>query len=152
VLDGHVPRTVDVVLAGGAKQAVDISLVSLASVAVERRRWRYWVPWTVVGSGLGVALLGGLVVAKATSDLDTYDRNVATTCGRTGCTGATREALRDQEASAIFEGRIGIGVLVAGGVAAIAGGVMLHVNRPATEYPRLELAPTPRGVAVRGWF
>jgi hypothetical protein len=152
VLDGHLPRTVDVVLAGGAKQTIDVTLVSLASAAVERQRWRSWVPWTVFGSGLGVAVLGGLVVAKAASDLDAYDRNVATTCGRTGCTGATRDALRDQEASAILESRIGIGVVVAGGAAAIAGGVMLYFNRPTTEYPRLELAPMPRGVAVRGWF
>jgi hypothetical protein len=119
---------------GGERRSVGVALVPLSEVSVVTRRWRAWVPWLVFGGGLAVVGLGGLVQVKAASDMDAYDRNIATTCGRAGCAGDALAALLDQKRNAELENRIGIGALAAGLGATAAGAAMLYLNRPRSRY------------------
>jgi hypothetical protein len=145
VRDGYLTHTLEVVVVGGERRSVAVALTPLSEVNVVTRRWRPWVPWLVFGGGLAVVGIGGLVEAKAASDMDAYDRNVATSCGRGGCAGDALAPLLAQKRSAELEDRIGVGMLAAGIAATSAGAVMLYLNRPRSRFPE-RIAPA---VAVR---
>lgn len=149
VRDGYLTKTLEVFAVGGQRRSIEVSLVPLSEVNVVTRRWRAWVPWLVFGGGLAVVGIGGLVEAKAASDMDAYDRNIATTCGRAGCTGDALDALLDQKRNAELEDRIGVGLLAAGVAATSAGAVMLYLNRPRSRYPE-RIAPPIAVAPARG--
>jgi hypothetical protein len=115
-----------------------IEVISLVPTKVEvqvrrenyERRWRWWVPWIVTGSGLAVGLTGTLVYVSARSDMKAYDRDLAIECPA-GCSDdQIPKALANREQSARRKSGIGIGMWAAGGALALTGGVLAILNRP----------------------
>ncbi|HEX5060862.1 MAG TPA: hypothetical protein VFV99_15955 [Kofleriaceae bacterium] len=142
---------------GGSRESVDIALVPLAEATKVVHRWPTWIPWVVFGSGLGVAGFGAAMEYNAQRTMDEHDREVARDCAMGVCyadpnadglTDAQRAKARDlqtQRANAELQDKIAIGIISVGTVAAIAGGVMLVMNRGETVY---SLEPQPGGSMV----
>ncbi len=133
--EGFLTRTVDVVIIGGKVVSHSVSLDPLTKAARVVHRYPAWVPWAVFGGGLIVAGAGGLMNLKAASDMDIYDRQIASACADQGCTEEELAGgLSDQRDSALRLNKIAIGVMVVGAVTAVTGGVMLYLNRGKTVY------------------
>ena len=154
--DGHVPRTIEVIVVGGAARTIDVELVPLARATAERRRWPFALPWAVFGGGLALAGLGGALELKAGADFEAFDRAVSERCARTGCTGAQLTALEAQETTARREHYAAVAGLAIGTLAAGTGAVLLYLNRaqPLERGARLSLSATGERtmVGVHGWF
>lgn len=112
--------------------------ISLSKTKVEvqvrrenyERRWRWWVPWAVTGSGLAVGLAGTFVYLDARKDMKDYDRALAMHCP-SGCgENEIPASLVNREAAARRKSGIGIGMWSVAGALALTGGVMAILNRP----------------------
>ena len=94
------------------------------------RRWSWWLPWSIEGGGIALALIGTGVYLSARSDMKAYDSALATACP-TGCKPADiKPSLTAQEQAAQSKSGVGVGFWVAGGAVAAAAGVMAVLNRP----------------------
>jgi len=100
------------------------------------------VPWTIAGVGVA-SLIGGFALHQvALTDQDRYDQIVSEQCA-SGCDGLPPQAAA-LEHRAQTEDRVSLGLLVAGGVVAIAGMVWSEAfNRPT-----FELVPTRGGASA----
>jgi tetratricopeptide (TPR) repeat protein len=154
---GFLTRTADVMVLGGKREVVTMSLVSLEQAATITHRWPVGVPWYVLGGGFAATALGGVVQLKAAADMNSYDRAIRTSCRVVGCTpGAIDGELR---ARAIRENQLAIGLFAVGATTVVIGGTMLYLNRARTIYPsidspRVDVTPTRGGAAlvVQGAF
>ena len=147
---GFVPRIVELVVLGGKQEQRAIALDPLSKVARVEHRWQTWIPWTVFGGGFALAGLGGLLRLKATSDSTAYANMITHDCPN-GCMDVTLDHSLDRAAH--VENGIAIGLVSVGAAAAVAGTVLLYVNRGYTVYdipkePRFDLAPTAGGMAA----
>nr|HEX4312353.1 tetratricopeptide repeat protein [Kofleriaceae bacterium] len=151
---GFPPRTLRVVVEGGARADAQVTLVPLKDIARVDHRWAAWKPWVVFGAGFAVAGVGGLVEAQAATNMDAFDRAVSHDCAPNGC---ARGSVDTQSKSrAQTENVIAIGVMSIGAAAIAAGVVGLYLNRGRTVYetPALAIAPERGGAAVvwtTGW-
>jgi tetratricopeptide (TPR) repeat protein len=165
--DGFLTKQLDVVVVGGKRETVELELVPLAQAARVVHRWPEWIPWVVFGSGLAVASAGGLIQYSASDLMDDYDRTIARDCAVMGCdlSDPRYAELVDQRQRAQMRNKIAIGVIGVGAAGAIAGGVMLVMNRGRTVYDnsaerrgpeaaRLDFVPHAGGgvVSVSGGF
>jgi hypothetical protein len=110
--------------------------VPLDEAARVVHRWPGWIPWVVFGGGLAVAGVGGLIQFNASDLMDDYDRTIARDCAVMGCdlTDPKYADLVDKRKSAEFRNKVAISVITVGAVGAVAGGVMLVLNRGRTVY------------------
>ena len=150
---GFVPRSSRVVVAGRAVATHRIELVSLDAAAhLEYPRPR-WIAWTVAGSGAAIALGGLGFYLAGRNQMDAFHSDFASSC-EAGCEAdlASHPLLRRERDSAVLQGKIAVSMVTAGGAIAIGGIVLAILNRPVRTLPRLELGPTPGGVAASaGW-
>jgi hypothetical protein len=94
------------------------------------RRWSWWVPWSVMGGSVAVALIGTGVYLDGRSGINSYDDALAKQCP-SGCRPQDiPTALTQKEQSAQREGQIGIGLWSAAAVVGVAAGAMAVLNRP----------------------
>ena len=67
-------------------------------------------------------------------------------------TSPTSRSLRDEQDSAELKGKIGIGMMAAGGAVAITGVILMIANKAQRVMPSVEAAPTSGGAtATVGW-
>ncbi|HEX5063390.1 MAG TPA: hypothetical protein VFV99_28635 [Kofleriaceae bacterium] len=134
--EGFLTKPMDIVVVGGKTEAVDVKLMPLDKAAKVVHRWPGWIPWVVFGGGLAVAGVGGLIQINANDLMDDYDRTIARDCANVGCdlTDAKYDDLNNKRDKAEFRNKIAISVMTVGAVGAIAGGVMLVMNRGRTVY------------------
>lgn len=113
------------------------------------RRFRRWVPWTVVGAGAAVLVLGAGLHGAARSDLDRFYRQLDARVPAHTTGGwwpaeldATTLGHRDR---ALREARAAYAFLAAGGVLTLSGLVLEALNRPRLlAGPRRGAARSPR--------
>ena len=150
VKDGYLTKQMEIVVVGGKVEAVDIAMVPLASAAKLVHRWPGWIPWLVFGGGLAVAGVGGLIEWDASQAMSDYDKRVANSCAIVGCTAEMLEAegLTDLKHSAEMRDKIGISVAAIGAASAVAGVVMLVMNRGQTVYDNSVERRGPGGTLV----
>jgi hypothetical protein len=134
--EGFLTKQLEVVVVGGKLETVELKLVPLDKAARVEHRWPGWIPWLVFGGGLAVAGVGGLIQYSASDLMDDYDSTIARDCAVTGCdlTDPQYAELVDKRDSAELRNKVAIGVITVGAVGAIAGGVMLVMNRGRTVY------------------
>jgi hypothetical protein len=137
--DGFLTKQLEIVVVGGKTEAVDVKLVPLAKAAKIVHKWPAWIPWVVFGSGMTVAAFGGFIEYSAASTMNDFDNRVATNCAMNGCdlsdtTNQMYVDLNKTHARAERLDKIGITVISIGAVGAVAGGVMLVMNRGKTVY------------------
>jgi hypothetical protein len=87
--------------------------------------------------------------------MDQFQADFRTQCA-TGCepglTAPAHRPLRDEQRSAELKGDVGVTMLSIGGAAAIAGAVLVLVNRPTRVMPDIEVAPHAGGATAQvGW-
>jgi hypothetical protein len=139
---GYLTRRIELALSGGQRRKVAMDLMTLEQSTVSRRRWARWKPWAVIGGGtaLGLAGLGFALQSRAT--LSSYDDAVAVLCEDMPCDEAMLPPnVRDAYGRGKRQGKIGIGLLIAGGAVAGTGAVLLYLNRAVTERIGYEAAP-----------
>ena len=141
---GFLPKTTEVMVLGGERAQVEVSLIPLEKAAHIEHRWAAWIPWVVFGGGVAVAAMGGVLEVSASNRYSAYDDHLRTTCP-TGCAldDPRVATLTDEKRSAQRLDRVAVGVLAVGAAAAITGGVLFYLNRGRTVYP--EVAPLPGG-------
>ncbi len=161
--DGFLPETRLMKLVPGSPETVSLSLVSVdEAVVVTQRRWQRWKPWATVGAGVAVGLAGLALRLQAGSNFDRYDREVGLVCpGPDGCETVDDELLAESDglrSRGIWQNRIGMSLLVTGGVAAAAGMTLVLLNQPRavrlsrSERATLSVAPmvSPTALGVSG--
>jgi tetratricopeptide (TPR) repeat protein len=145
--DGYLTSTQDLVLLPGETTEVDVTLSTLDAAAVTRTRWATWKPWAVAGGGVAVAGLGVLLDAKASADMDRFEREVARECADVAC---PPDRFGDLESTAKTENRIAIGMMITGAAVVVTGVTLVILNRPRTFVPTV--SPEGAGLAVFGRF
>jgi len=133
---GFVPQTTELIVLGGKRADVNLTLVPLAQAGKIVHRWPTWIPWVVFGGGVTFAGMGGVLELVASSQFHTYDSNVSAECPN-GCTTADPNYanLQKQKSDARTLNGIAVGVMATGVVATATGAVLLYMNRGKTVYP-----------------
>jgi hypothetical protein len=130
----------------GKPNQVRIRLYSEAELTRYKRLWPTWGPITVTAVGGLAAIGGGVLLYAAEQKYDDYDAKVASACP-VGCSGDD-PTLLDFEATKTSAERydaFAMPLLIGGGVAAVAGAVLLYVNR-AEAY---QVTPQEAGIVDR---
>jgi len=128
--------------------------IELKPVAVARqlhRRWSRWLPWTVLGAGGALAVIGVPVLVAASSSYDRYDAAVSAGCA-SGCIAGqpTTQHVADLESHAKLQNNAAISLFVVGGAIAATGFVMVIANQPRLVSP--VVGSDHVGLAISGRF
>jgi len=141
-------------LEAGSHTRVRMVLLRLGDAFDARRRWRPFLPWTVLGAGAAVALTGLGLLLGGNAEFARYNKRFSAACPD-GCvsTDPTGDAVLPQipsrlvslERRARGERAGGIALLAAGGAAAVVGLVLAILNRPhqIERLPRNEIRSGP---------
>ncbi len=148
---GLLTRTLEVVAIGGKQQSLTVKLDPLAKAARVEHRWAQWVPWGVFIGGFAVGGFGVLFNVWSANDMEDYDTLVARECPTLAC--PQTPARQEVYDSARTKNIVGVSLMVTGGAAIAAGGLMLYLNRGRTVYPSgvekmtPSITPMPGGAA-----
>jgi hypothetical protein len=137
--DGFLTKEMRVVVVGGSDEKVDVKLVPLDKAAKVVHHWPTWIPWVVFGGGVTLATFGALIQFDASGKMNDYDQGVGSLCMVTGCNlsmpkNQAEQDLVDLKSSAETYNKVGVTVITVGIAGAVAGGVMLFMNRGKTVY------------------
>jgi hypothetical protein len=143
------------VVTGGATATAKVVLIPLDAAVKLEYPQRRWVPWTMAGTGLAVGLAGVGTYFLGKNQMDQFQSDYAVQCA-TGCepglTDPQHRSLKDEQDGAELKGKIGIGMMAAGGGVLVVGVVMAIMNRPHRVLPQVEVAPQAGGAAASmGW-
>lgn len=141
---GFVTEATAVELEAGRLHREAVTLRAIGAVPVKLvRRWPTWVPWSVLGAGLVVGLVGVPVMVDGQAQLERFDSDLARLCPA-GCT-------QSQIPRTVFSSRVtgnaenitAIGLLAAGGALIATSVVLIGMNTPRAEQTPVELAIVP---------
>ena len=135
----------------GDHVTIKIELKPIAVARTLHRRWSRWLPWTVLGGGAVVAVVGVPVRFAAGSSLDRYDAAVTADCPH-GCIAGTPAAqnVMDLKSHADAQNTAAISLFAVGGAIAATGFVMVILNQPHLVTP--VVGSDHVGLAVSGQF
>jgi hypothetical protein len=133
--EGYNARVTAPFIGPGETFRIELKLYTAEELTRYRRRWdRTWMPYSVMGAGAVVGIVGGLFLLSASSTYDEYDTQV-TRCNMDhqngGCptTDAKGQSLIDMRKSGDTKRTVGyVGYGVAG-AAVVTGAVLLWLNR-----------------------
>lgn len=149
---GFVTDNKQLVLNAGEKTKVELRLITLEELTYETRRWPGWLPWTVVGAGVAVAVTGGIFHNTARNNFASFDADFDETCRpRGGCEEGEVPNLIDRLDSAALQQNLAFSGYIAGGLIATAGFVMVYINQPQLvrrESPDAAPEPNASGVSI----
>ena len=150
-----VASTRKVVGTGNATASEKLKFVPLDQAVVLKYRYRRWIPWTTVGVGLAVGLAGAGTYFLGKNQMDQFEADYATQCVNgcePGLTDPSHRPLASERDSAELKGKIGLGMMGAGGAIAITGIILAISNRAERVLPNVEVAPKGGGMtAAVGW-
>lgn len=139
---------------GGATASAKLELRSFDSVVTYEYPTPRWLPWTVTGTGVAVALGGLGFWFAGRNQMDKFEGDFAMMCP-TGCRADLNDQplLADARDSAQLKGTIAVSMMIAGGAITVGGVVWAIMNRPKRVLP-VEVAPTSGGMtaSIRGRF
>jgi hypothetical protein len=142
------------VVTGGKTSTEAVTLIPIESAMKLEYHYPRWLPYTIAGAGVAVALGGVGFYFAGKSQMDRFQADFAMQCP-TGCKAnlSDQPLLADERDSAKLKGSIGIGMMVGGGAIAITGVLLTVYNSHARRVlPQIETAPTPGGAtASMGW-
>ncbi len=153
VKEGYLTQTIDAKVIGGEHETLEVELVPLSNAARVTRRWATWKPWLLFSSGLALVGIGGGLQYIASSNLDSYDRQITADCAARACNPATNPAVAQLVADrdrALVENKVALVSIGVGAAATLTGVVLLYMNRVHTVYERtrLEITPANSGATV----
>ncbi len=117
-------------LHSGAREHLRIRLLKVTRAVKMKRRWARWKPWTVLGAGALVALVGVPLILKANAVFDRYNDLFREQCSQ-GCTSANepQELVDLHNEGRAWRAAAWTG-FIAGGAIAATGVTLLIVNIP----------------------
>lgn len=125
-----------------AGELARVPLVMDEDRRLEKRRWKEWKPWTVMGAGLVTATVGAGLEWRAYADRNAVAHALAS------CKGLLCDQRRSGRYDrAVLEHELAIGAFVVGGAVAIGGLALAWINQPrapraeARSPSRIELTP-----------
>jgi hypothetical protein len=127
---GYFTETQQLVLSPGEKKRVELTLLRLDQAGETVQRWSPWLPWSVVGGGLAIALGGGAMHWRAAGNFESFDQAFNVTCASNGCLQSEVPALTEQLDRAELQQKIALTSYIVGGVAVTTGLVMVFLNQP----------------------
>lgn len=144
------------VVAGGTTSSAKLELRSFDSVVKYEYPTPRWIPWTITGTGVAVALGGLGFWFAGRNQMDKFEADFAMMCP-TGCQAnlSDQPLLADARDSAQLKGKIAVSMMIAGGAITVGGVVWAIMNRPRRVLPpQVEVLPTPGGMtaSVSGRF
>jgi hypothetical protein len=147
--DGFIKLAQRVVVTGGATAATELALEPFDSLVRFEYPVRRWIPWTVTGGGIAVALVGFGFWISGRDGLDKFETDYRILCP-SGCSNELSEQplLADAENRALFRVDLGTALMITGGALAVGGAVWAIVNRPQRVVPQIEVAPTAGGMST----
>jgi hypothetical protein len=154
---GFMTRTRRLVIAGGATVTEAIALVPIDKMLTLEYPSPRWLPWTVTGTGLAIALGGVAFWVAGTQQMEQFHDDADELCRPDGCSvdldaSATERQLAAQRDSAELKGVIAAAMLGVGGAITAGGIVWTVINRPKRVLPTVEVTPTSGGAtAAIGW-
>lgn len=109
-----------------------------------QRRYRTWIPWTLVIAGGVVGLAGGAAITLARSHESDFERQFGAECPN-GCTfeDPTRSVDWDLRDQARLEHKVGLVMAGVGGAVALTGLVMVALNQPRVIEVPITVTTTP---------
>jgi tetratricopeptide (TPR) repeat protein len=127
----YVTQSRHVTAAAGKLEPLTLNLHKL----IQDRPWAIWKPWAVVGSGVAIAVAGGVVHALSARDFKSYDAGfVKLPCATLGC---TEQAINDSDphlssqlSRARLEQKIAIGGYIGASAVVAAGVILVYMNQP----------------------
>ena len=146
---GYAPTQLTQKLASGEVMRLHLKLFTDAELTRERRVMPAWVPWTVLGSGVVIAGVGGLLHGQAKDDFASYDEGIAQCAAAApdrGCANPGAD-VNDRKTSAESKQTLAITAYAIGGAAIVTGITLAIINR-AEAYRIDPLAEKPRAVSV----
>lgn len=139
---------------GGQTASAKLELRSFDSVVKYEYPSPRWLPWTVTGTGVAVALGGLGFWFAGRNQMDKFEADFAMMCP-TGCRAdlSDQPLLADAKDSAQLKGTIAVSMMIAGGAITVGGVVWAIMNRPKRVLP-VEVSPTDGGMtaSIRGNF
>jgi hypothetical protein len=131
---GYFPLARNIVLPAGAQGAVTVAVAMSMDGIFERRRWPSWKPWTVLGGGAAVGLVGLRFNGQARAHLAEVRRLLHGHCdGKPPpCLPVTSPAYQNRLRNDPFA----TGAMATAGVAVAAAGlVLVFLNQPRSYRP-----------------
>lgn len=141
------------VVAGSKTATEKVVLLPLESVVALEYPSPRWAPWAVLGAGAAVAAGGLAFWLSGRSQMNDFEAQFAVECPM-GCDAELNDkpGLRRDREDAQRSGTIGVTMMVAGGVVAVAGVVWAIINRPRRVLPNMEVSPVEGGATAGiGW-
>jgi len=152
----------------GEKFRIELKLYTAEELTRYNRRWdATWMPYTVLGAGVGLGLVGVALELAATGSYNEYDKKVAE-CNMMNMGCATTPELTAPRDRGDLEKTLGYVSYCVAGAAIAAGAVLIILNRPEAYNIRPEdlqeeqdkrrvsitpiLTPTLAGAALEGRF
>ncbi len=137
------------VVAARATASAELTLESFDSVVKYEYPSPRWLPWTVTGTGVAVALGGLAFWFAGRNQMDKFEADFAMGCP-TGCEAdlSQHTLLADARDSAQFKGKVAVTMMITGGAITIGGVVWAIINRPKRVLPAMEVQPTNGGIAA----
>jgi hypothetical protein len=128
---GFLTETRSLTLLPGKPASQTVVLQEQRTVPVKTvSRWAVWKPWTVLGAGVLVGLVGLPVWLDAKSNMNAFDAQVGQSCPM-GCqSSALPQSAWDAKDRGHAENIIAVSLFSVGGVVAASGLAMLLLNQP----------------------
>jgi tetratricopeptide (TPR) repeat protein len=144
---GYLADTRSLLLIPGQKNELTIHLKTIQEATVMKRRWKTYVPWTVLGAGVLVAAVGVVLQLQARSDASQYNSIIDQQCPQ-GCATSDISEFQSIKSRAQAENIAAFALYGVGGALALSGITLaiLNIPRPVVESspkgPTVQVAPT----------
>lgn len=128
----HLTETRSIAIFPGEQQQITIKLREVEEYANSTRRWTRWKPWAVVGSGVAVAMVGGLMHRLSAANFAAYDQEFTLRCkAGGGCFDLEVPDLTERLHRARMQQQLAVSSYVLGGVAMVTGTLLASLNGPS---------------------
>jgi hypothetical protein len=147
-------------LQGGSETSEELKLIELKTLVRQpiiemRRRWKKYLPWTVLGVGLAVAVAGVPLLVQGVLEIKQFDRYIKNTCsqpqpdGLPGClVSDVPKSVTDHESRGKSLAAASYALFSIGGAAVVAGVALVLLNRAKPVEVESPPLPDPRGLTV----
>ncbi|MGC3998856.1 MAG: PEGA domain-containing protein [Anaeromyxobacter sp.] len=131
--EGYVSNESTRVLEGGKLTEITLELKTVAELTETQRRFPVWVPWTIAGTGVAVAAVGGVFHYSGNQKIDDANQYAIDTCLEPdGCPAGEPAHAADLREQGEKYQKVAAGAYVVGGVAIGTGIVMALFNGTET--------------------
>jgi hypothetical protein len=143
---GFLTETRSLVVLPGKQSTERLTLQEIRSLPTSTaRRWPVWKPWSVVGAGALLAVLGVPLIVDSVNNVHDYEAAIDSCSARAGGPCMVPSTTSDMLHRARVENGVAISLFSVGGAVVASGLAMVILNQPrvvpAEETPRAQLAP-----------